>query len=222
MQTMTKLKSFPPQDISLNTRMYDEYINELKMPNGWLPGNQEYNFKELIRLADMAGSSLKDKDILDVGCGTGDFVPLLRQQGINNYVGIDIYKPSLEKARKQYPNETFIEGDLLTGIIKEKFDYAFCSGGFTIKLSVNNYDFLEAMLTNVWSLTRIGLAFNVLTDDDTDPDTDLFFYNPDKVESICRSIAPEAIVKVVKTPTVAQIHVYMYRPKRFFPFTLLL
>jgi len=111
---MTRLKSFPTQDIILNTKMYNEYINELKMPNGWLPGNQEYNFKALLRLADISGVPLKGKGVLDVGCGTGDFVPLLRQQGINNYVGIDIYKPSLEKARKHYPNEMFIEGDLLT------------------------------------------------------------------------------------------------------------
>lgn len=208
---MSKLKQFPTQDLALNTRMYDEYINNLKMHNGWLPGNQQYNFKELVRLADMAGSSLKGKYILDVGCGTGDFVPLLRQKGINRYVGIDIYKPSLKKARKQHPTETFIEEDLLSEIITERFDYAFCSGGFTIKLSIDNYDFLESTLMKMWELTRIGIAFNVLTDDDPEPDSDLFFYNPEKVVAICCSIAPEAGIKVVKTPTVAQIHVYLYR-----------
>lgn len=211
--SMSKLSSFPARDITLNTKMYDEYINSYKMQNGWHPGNQEYNFKELIKLADMATVSLKGKDVLDVGCGTGDFSAFLRPKKIHRYVGIDIYKPSLAQAQKKYSTETFIEDDLLQNPITDIFDYAFCSGGFTIKLSINNYDFLEAMLTKMWSLTRIGLAFNVLTDEDKFPDPDLFAYNPEKVASICHTIAPGAIVNIVKTPYIAQIHVYMYRQK---------
>jgi SAM-dependent methyltransferase len=205
------MKSFSKKDINRNASLYDEYINGWKMPNGWHPGNQVYNFRALIRLSELTGIPLKGKDILDVGCGTGDFSAFLRKKQINYYVGIDIYKPSLDEARKLYPTETFIEGDLLTGIISEKFDYAFCSGAFTVKLSHDNYEFLEAMITKIWELTKIGLAFNVLTDDDTDQDQDLFFYNPMRVLQICHDIAPDAVYGAEKTPYLSQIHVYMYR-----------
>jgi SAM-dependent methyltransferase len=208
---MSRLKSFPKSDIELNTRMYDLYINKLNMQNGWAPKNQVDNFKSLLRLPDMAGVSLKNAAVLDVGCGTGDFVPLLRKKKISRYVGIDIYKPSLERAREAHPDEIFIEGDLLSNAVTEVFDYAFCSGAMTIKTSVDNYDFLDAMITKMWELTRVGLAFNVLTDDDSDPDHDLFFYNPEKVLEICHSIDPTAILGAEKTEYVSQIHVYMYR-----------
>jgi SAM-dependent methyltransferase len=208
---MTQLKRFPAKDITLNTRMYDEYIREYRMKNGWAPGNQVYNFKALLRLPQMTGVPLRGKSVLDVGCGTGDLVKFLRQEKISRYIGVDIYQPSLEQARKQYPDEIFIEGDLLNNVVTDTVDYAFCSGALTIKLSVDNYDFLEAMIAKMWELTRIGLAFNVLTDEDPEPDSELFFYNPEKVLAICHSIAPNAVLGAEETPHVAQIHVYMYR-----------
>lgn len=181
------------------------------MPNGWLPGNQLYNFNALIKLSDMAGVSLKNASVLDVGCGTGDFSAFLRKKGIKSYAGIDIYEPSLKEAKDMYPNELFIQGDLLEDVIKETFDFAFSSGTFTIKISADNYDFLQAMVEKMWQMTRVGLAFNVLTDDDRDPDTDLFFYNPSEVLARCMDVAPEAVIGAEVTPHVSQIHVYMYR-----------
>ena len=65
----------------------------------------------------------------------------------------------------------------------------------------------------MWELTTYGVAFNVLTDDDEDPDEDLFFYNPERVLQICLNIAPDAVIGAEKTPNVSQIHVYMYREK---------
>lgn len=208
---MTKIKKFPHQDIALNTRMYDEYIQTYKMHNGWNTGNQRYNFKELSRIADMAGVPLTGASLLDVGCGTGDLIDFLAPQKLSQYVGIDIYRASLDIAKKNHPKATFIEGDLLTEAFPEKFDYAFCSGSLTIKLSVDNYSFLEAMVSKMWELTRVGVAFNVLTDDEIDPDTDIFFYNPNRVLQICHDIAPDAVLGAEETPNVAQIHVYMYR-----------
>jgi SAM-dependent methyltransferase len=208
------IKKISPADIEQNTKMYDEYINEYHMDNGWHPGNQLYNFKALSRITDLTGTPFKDRNILDVGCGTGDLSAFLREEKINKYVGIDIYKPFLKKARKKYPKETFIEGDLLSGVITDPVDYAFCSGGFTVKLSIDNYEFLSLMLAKMWELTKVGLAFNVLTDDDTDQDPDLFFYNPTKVLQICHDIAPDALYGAEKTPYLSQIHVYMYRDNK--------
>ena len=208
---MRKLHAFPKTDIALNTKMYDEYIQTYRMHNGWQEGNQEYNFKALSRINEMTGVPFRGASLLDVGCGTGDLVDFLKDEELAHYVGIDIYRPSLNIAREKHPQVTFIEGDLLTEAFPEQFDYAICSGSLTIKLSIDNYTFLEAMIAKMWELTRVGIAFNVLTDDDPDPDTDIFFYNPERVLQICHDIAPDAVLGAEETPNVAQIHVYMYR-----------
>ncbi len=208
---MKKVTSISDKDIQHNSNIYDEYINHYKMKNGWHPGNQQYNFKTLLRLPQMAGVSLKNASVLDVGCGTGDLLKILKKEGISDYLGVDIYKPSLQKAQQIYPDDQFILGDILTMDFKEKFYFAFCSGALTVKLSFDNYVFLQSMVAKMWSVTNVGLAFNVLTDDDRDPDPELFFYNPEKVLAICQKIAPDAIIGAERTPHVSQIHVFMYR-----------
>jgi len=208
---MKGINGISEKDIQHNSQIYDEYINDYKMKNGWHSGNQQYNFKTLLRLPQLAGTTLQNAAVLDVGCGTGDLLKILKKEGVIRYLGIDIYKPSLQIAQQTYPDEQFILGDILKMEFKEKFNFAFCSGALTVKLSINNYDFLEAMVRKMWESTSIGLAFNVLTNDDTDPDPDLFFYDPEKVLSLCQKIAPDAVVGAEATPHVSQIHVFIYR-----------
>ncbi len=209
---MKKIKKFPNDDLIKNTRIFHEYINDLGMDNGWDDGNQIENFQYLSRIEELTEKPFNGASILDVGCGTGDLSAFLREKGISDYVGIDIYEPSLERARERYPQETFINGDLLTMKFEKEFDYAFCSGGFTLNLTIDNYDFLYSMISAMWELTTVGIAFNFLSDDDPDPDHDLFFYDPEKVIEICQNIAPEAVISAVVSPNEYQVHVYMYQP----------
>jgi SAM-dependent methyltransferase len=207
---MTKLSS---NDINQNTKMYDLYFDRFHMENGWLPGNQQINFSLMLRLTEFTGVPISGTSCLDVGCGTGDFSAILRQHGAKKYVGIDIYDTSLQKARQKYPDETFLQDDFLAHKFTSKFDYAFCSGALTVKLlDTNNYDFLQEAIQKMWDITRIGLVFNVLTDEDSFVDPDLFFYKRTKVEEICSQIAAGGHTISEKTPgDVFQIHLYMYR-----------
>jgi SAM-dependent methyltransferase len=211
MTNMKKIQQFPSDDLIKNTRIFHEYINDLGMDNGWDDGNQIENFQYLSRIEELAEKPFNEASILDVGCGTGDLSAFLREKGISDYVGIDIYEPSLERARERYPQETFINGDLLTMKFEKKFDYAFCSGGLTLNLSIDNYEFLYSMIDVMWNSTTVGVAFNFLSSDDPDPDTDLFFYNPERVIELCQTIAPDAIISAVTSPNEYQVTVYMYR-----------
>lgn len=210
---MTKLKQFPPKDIVQNTKLYDEYVNVLHMQNGWDDWSQLENFNAMRKIVNFTGIPLTNTSCLDVGCGTGDLSKFLRTWNIKGYTGIDIYKPFLEQAKKTYPDELFIEGDLLQRRFKKKFDYVFCSGALTVKLSVDNYDFLESMVTKMWALSSIGIVFNVLTDEDPHPHPDLFFYNINHVMDICYNIAPDANLFVARTNRFAQAHFYMWKNK---------
>lgn len=207
---MAALKNITDQDKKLNDKLYDEY-HSLGMEDGWHKGNKEENYRLMVKIAQFSGIPLQGSSCLDVGCGSGDFSQYLKTHGAKQYLGLDIYEPSLGKARSKYPTENFIYGDLLEKDFSQKFDFTFCSGALTVKLHENNYDFLESMISKMWKLTNIGIVFNVLTDDDRDWDPDLFFYSPFTVSLICKTIDPEAKLIIEKTPRKAQIHVYMYR-----------
>lgn len=207
---MAALKNITDQDKKLNDKLYDEY-HSLGMEDGWHKGNKEENYRLMVKIAQLSGIPLQGSSCLDVGCGSGDFSQYLKSHGVKQYLGLDIYEPSLEKARSKYPSENFMFGDLLEKDFSQKFNFAFCSGALTVKLHENNYDFLEAMISKMWKVTNVGIVFNVLTDDDSDWDPDLFFYSPFTVSLICKTLAPEAKLIIEKTPEKAQIHVYMYR-----------
>lgn len=48
------------------------------------------------------------ESVLDIGCGTGDFIPYLK---CKNYIGLDIHENFIIGAREKYPDHKFIMGD---------------------------------------------------------------------------------------------------------------
>ncbi|HSW97329.1 MAG TPA: class I SAM-dependent methyltransferase [Candidatus Saccharimonadales bacterium] len=198
------------QDKQIHTTVYKEYAR-LHMEDGWADNHKLENFKLMMHLIELTDTSLDTTACLDVGCGTGDFSAFARKFGTKQYLGIDVYEPAIIKARRKYPKEQFILGDFLAIPIDQAFDYAFCSGGLSIKLDTDNYAFLEAIITKMWQLIKIGLVFNMLIDTDTNPDPDLFFYHPPKVLEICKRIGTNAKIEIKQHPVRAEMHVYMYR-----------
>lgn len=209
---MKKLTQFPASDRIRNSRVYKEY-EELGMVDGWIEGNKEQNFELMMKLVELSRTSLTNASCLDVGCGTGDLSAFLRKKRTEYYLGIDINDAALERAQEKYPYEQFMNADLLTQEIQEQFDFVFCSGTLTLALTdADNYDFLERMVEKMWSLSKKGIVFNVLTTDDPDPwDEALFFYDPARIYSICGNIVKDNNILIEHTPDVPQIHIYLWR-----------
>jgi len=63
-----------------------------------------------------------DKDVLDIGCGEGEFLSMLKGVGINNAMGVDFSKESIKICNERYnlKNCEFITCDYRD--VKEKFD----------------------------------------------------------------------------------------------------
>ena len=57
--------------------------------------------------------SLKHKATLDVGCGFGGTVDYLSKHGFKNVQGCDIDQPSIEYAKRTYPQHNFWVGNIL-------------------------------------------------------------------------------------------------------------
>lgn len=83
------------------------------------------NLWEAIRLIhqEIMDDHISDTDkVLDAGCGYGRW-----STHFDNYVGVDFSPDFIEKAKKKYPEKTFVQADLKKLPFKDKeFDWAFC------------------------------------------------------------------------------------------------
>jgi len=73
----------------------------------------------LAKLAARAGES-----ILDLGCGTGQLTDRLASQG-TQVTGLDASVEMLTQARTNYPNVSFVQGDVRTFRLNQRFDAIF-------------------------------------------------------------------------------------------------
>lgn len=133
---------------------------------------QEARFNALLAIAD-----LKDKSILDLGCGLGCLYGYLKEQGWNGeYTGIDVLDMMIRGARKRFPGAAFEKKNILLNPPNRQWDYVLISGIFNHRVK-DNWAWIEETVRSCFKLSRVGMAFNLLEsqsrEDDIDPG---FFY----------------------------------------------
>ncbi len=57
------------------------------------------------------GLEVKNKDVLEIGCGNGHGGYLLNQLGTQSYIGLDVMEEQIEIARRKYPQYQYIVQD---------------------------------------------------------------------------------------------------------------
>lgn len=202
------------QDTINNHRIYTKFM-QLGIDDGWEKRDKRENFELLLDITHLSHYPIENASILDVGCGTGDLVQFLKDKHIKKYVGIDIFEPALEKARKKFPDQKFINGDFLQYKFKRKFDFVFCSGALTTKLESDNYQILKSWIPKMWSLAKKGAVFNFLIENEIS-DNYLFLYQPQKVIKTCKETVPDAIITTIITDagsdnSLQEMHIYLYQ-----------
>jgi len=99
-----------------------EYFNKAApLRDQWKRRNRAY-YEDLLRLLRFIIP--QDKCILEIGCGTGDFVAALNPR---RGVGIDISSEMIRIAKEKFPKHTFIEMDAENLYFTEKFDFVIMS-----------------------------------------------------------------------------------------------
>ena len=78
------------------------------MDSWWRRWGQEH-FE--IPMFQRLGLNLKDKDVLEIGCGNGYGAHLIDQHAPRSYVGLDLMEEQIEKARRRYPQFKFLVQD---------------------------------------------------------------------------------------------------------------
>lgn len=109
--------------------------------------------------------------ILDLGCGTGKFLPYLKREAIANcqYNGMDMNPSVINFCKDEYPN--FKENFSIRDIIKqplelESYDYIVINGILTVKdkLSFDEmWSFAQDIIKAAYDGAAKGIAFNVMS-----------------------------------------------------------
>jgi SAM-dependent methyltransferase len=129
--------------------------------------------------------------ILDIGCGTGDFLDYLAERGIHPgfYHGIDLMGSFLEIARERHPGYRFEQADFFR---KEdwdrEYDYALCNGALNVKEG-DNMSLLGRVVRKSLDLALKGVGVTLLKDAPGYlPDSRLFHYKEKNVRNLLENL----------------------------------
>ncbi len=156
----------------------------------WSCEGQQFRFNKLTQIAD-----LRDKRILDVGCGKGDMYPFLfKKFGNVDYTGVDIVPESLAYAAQKYPQATFYCRDLLEDVVDEKFDYTLISGVFNNSIPKSS-EFLRELVTAAFKQCELGIGFNFLSTYVNYTNADMAYHDPIEVFDFClKTLSPNVMI----------------------------
>jgi SAM-dependent methyltransferase len=107
--------------------------------------------------------------LLDFGCGAGHLLEFIRSQKIAgiNYHGVDLSERFVALCRGKFPGVPFSLLDVLADdAALPTFDYVIANGVFTEKRELTfdeMMSYFEAIVRRLWSATRCGIAFNVMS-----------------------------------------------------------
>ena len=100
--------------LAKNKELYDQIAHDFSDSRNKIWPEFEY-FK---------GYLANGQDILDLGCGNARLLELLKDYQVT-YLGIDYSKRLIEEAKADWPNHSFIVGDILDLNLEKKFDLVF-------------------------------------------------------------------------------------------------
>ena len=174
---------------------------------GFSTQSQRKRFEILSGIGDLGG-----KDILDVGCGFGDFyIYLIRNFPICNYIGIDINLDMINIAKERNPNISFYHNDILDFGFETLIDYSLASGIFFLPNSNWEKRFI-AICRKLLKLSKIGVGINLLSifSPNCDKNKENYYVEPWKVLKLVMEIlCKKAILR--HDYRVNDFTIYMYK-----------
>lgn len=186
---ISNLKQDLEKNIDFYSNLIEKYGIDVKSLNWGSKQSQELRFKVLSQIGDMT-----NKSVLDVGCGLGDFYEYLTNNHIKcEYKGIDITPKMVEMAKKRFPSIDFEVKNILEESSDQEYDYIFASGIFYL-VEYEPFIFMQKMVTKMFELARIGVAFNSLSTWASRKENSEFYANPAEVLDFCKSLSKKVVI----------------------------
>jgi len=184
-------------------------LGETVQAIGWRDAEQqELRFAVLKSIGSLDGRS-----VLDVGCGFGDMVDYLREEGLDvEYTGVDINPSVIDIARGRHPDARLALRDIVTEPFEEQFDYVFQSGAFNHKVE-DNREFVWSMMNEMFRLCRYGVAFNLLTSYVDYQDDNLYYFRPEDYFALARKLSRYVTLRHDYPLYEFTLHVYKQPPE---------
>jgi len=135
---------------------------------------------------------LNNKRVLDFGCGNALLLDFLKENKVVcEYHGWDVSKKIIGVAKTRHPEASFravhiFEDDLHK--FQSFFDYIFISGVFYIKKdseSETHTSWLQGIMLKLWTLCKLGVAVNFMTEYVEWKDKDLYYCPIAKLAEFC-------------------------------------
>ena len=140
--------------------------------------------------------------LLDFGCGASHLYDFIVGNNLNyiDYTGLDISKVYIDFSKNKYPNNKYIQCDILRESNElENYDYIVMNGVFTEKIDLEfdrMFYFLKSILSKLWNNTNIGIAFNVMSELVDWKRDDLFHLSIDLLgDFLCKNISRNFIIR---------------------------
>ena len=165
--------------------------------------SQTTKFRVLSEVMPLAGMN-----ILDVGCGFGDFGVYLRKRfdGVH-YVGVDISPAMVGKARQVHPNLDIRQTDILNDDISGVYDLVTANGIFYL-IDDDAPTLMQKIITRMYELSRMSVAFNSLSSWAPDIDQGEFHADPIATLEFCLSLTHQVVLRADYHPRDFTIYLY--------------
>ncbi|OFY66319.1 MAG: hypothetical protein A3H98_02890 [Bacteroidetes bacterium RIFCSPLOWO2_02_FULL_36_8] len=174
------------------------YLEHGDTPQGTFQNDsvtQQLRFERLLKNFQPSFSRFPQKTntpvrFLDVGCGTAGLHEYLNQLNISHsFTGLEIVKEMANTAKSKFPSINIINSDIMEFKSKHNYDIVLQSGMFNkpsvnIKKEWRNY--CRQIVKKMYSLSKMGIAFNSLTTYNTFSDKSLFYFEPEEWFSFCQ------------------------------------
>ena len=167
--------------------------------------SQENRFLVFSEMTDLEG-----KDILDVGCGLGDLYGWLKSRFKSfNYTGVDITSSMIDEASKSYPDAEFkVQNINEIETAEPLYDLVFASGIFNRKIA-DHEAFVKETIKSMFSLCRIGVAFNILSTKADFFEEEEYYADPDVLLDFCKELSKKSVLRHDYMPH--DFTVYLYK-----------
>lgn len=109
----------------------------------------------------VADLDIKNKSILDAGCGMGDILPFLYAKAIDfEYLGVDIEPNFIDIAKKRYDGHQFKVANPFTDDFSETFNIVLSCGAMNANIP-NWLGERKKMIAKLFKLSNEALAFSM-------------------------------------------------------------